>query len=393
MLVQIAKKSSKGFLGKKFNLQSRKVQFFVVILIVAILGGGYFTYKSFAATEVTYTNGNIYDLWNSSYASINSPRKDEGSIYLTNKVAAAFPNECKSSGYTIMGNIPPQTWSQDRTVIYCYSKESTLANGNKLATVSTIHVGINGSNPQIVKQDSLLINGSSPDTTSRSISAVSYIKDGSMSKFAFIENRGVGVNRTTFLGIYDVNTKNTVYHNMSPGGIATEWSPDNTFIKYIQNSTYANGYWGFQTCTVALSGGNPKCEDISKGQPLGWIQDAVFSYNLDTFYFRTMPNGGPLSFYSYTSSAKLYNKILADPDLQHASILHYISPDSRFILLSQTGKANYQAYDTSNKTFVNTTIPYNSHIFWQAIKATPTTGTSKNNPPTTPTTTPPQPTK
>ncbi|USN95597.1 MAG: hypothetical protein H6793_00300 [Candidatus Nomurabacteria bacterium] len=42
---------SKGFFGKSFDLKSRKVQFFVVILIVAILGGGYFTLKSFAATS------------------------------------------------------------------------------------------------------------------------------------------------------------------------------------------------------------------------------------------------------------------------------------------------------------------------------------------------------
>jgi len=50
---------SKGFFGKSFDLKSRKVQFFVVILIVAILGGGYFTLKSFAATALdTYTVSN-----------------------------------------------------------------------------------------------------------------------------------------------------------------------------------------------------------------------------------------------------------------------------------------------------------------------------------------------
>ncbi|USN95601.1 MAG: hypothetical protein H6793_00320 [Candidatus Nomurabacteria bacterium] len=54
---------SKGFFGKSFDLKSRKVQFFVVILIVAILGGGYFTLKSFAFTPLTTTidtyNGKI----------------------------------------------------------------------------------------------------------------------------------------------------------------------------------------------------------------------------------------------------------------------------------------------------------------------------------------------
>ena len=39
---------------RRFNLQSRKVQFFVVIFIVAILGGGYFTFKSFAATSILH---------------------------------------------------------------------------------------------------------------------------------------------------------------------------------------------------------------------------------------------------------------------------------------------------------------------------------------------------
>ena len=47
--------NGKGFFGKSFDLKSRKVQFFVVILIVAILGGGYFTLKSFAATTITDT--------------------------------------------------------------------------------------------------------------------------------------------------------------------------------------------------------------------------------------------------------------------------------------------------------------------------------------------------
>ncbi len=49
----VSKKQNKSFFGKKFDLKSRKVQFFVSILIIAILGGGYFTFRSFAA-EWTY---------------------------------------------------------------------------------------------------------------------------------------------------------------------------------------------------------------------------------------------------------------------------------------------------------------------------------------------------
>ncbi len=54
-----SKATKKGLLGRSFNLQSRKVQFVVFILVVAILGGGWFTYKSFAATASwTYSISN-----------------------------------------------------------------------------------------------------------------------------------------------------------------------------------------------------------------------------------------------------------------------------------------------------------------------------------------------
>lgn len=46
----VAKK--KGILSK-VNFYSRKTQFIIVVLIIAIAGGGYFTYKSFAATVVS----------------------------------------------------------------------------------------------------------------------------------------------------------------------------------------------------------------------------------------------------------------------------------------------------------------------------------------------------
>jgi len=45
------KKSKTSLFKKRFDLTNRKVQFFVVIAIFAILGGGYFTFRSFAATN------------------------------------------------------------------------------------------------------------------------------------------------------------------------------------------------------------------------------------------------------------------------------------------------------------------------------------------------------
>lgn len=46
------KTSKDSGLKRRFNLTNKKVQFFVVIAIVALLGGGYFTIKSFAATNL-----------------------------------------------------------------------------------------------------------------------------------------------------------------------------------------------------------------------------------------------------------------------------------------------------------------------------------------------------
>lgn len=51
-----SKASKSTGLRKRFDLTNKKVQFFVVIAIVAILGGGWFTYKSFAAT----VNSTVY---------------------------------------------------------------------------------------------------------------------------------------------------------------------------------------------------------------------------------------------------------------------------------------------------------------------------------------------
>jgi len=48
-------KQKKSFFKKRFDLTNKKVRFFVVISIFVILGGGYFTYRSFAAIR----NGGI----------------------------------------------------------------------------------------------------------------------------------------------------------------------------------------------------------------------------------------------------------------------------------------------------------------------------------------------
>lgn len=48
------KASKSAGLKRRFDLTNKKVQFFVVIGIVAILGGGYFTFKSFAAPSTLF---------------------------------------------------------------------------------------------------------------------------------------------------------------------------------------------------------------------------------------------------------------------------------------------------------------------------------------------------
>ncbi len=54
-----SKPNKKNHLSQSFSLQSKKVQFFVVIAIIAILGGGYYTIKSFASTTPIFTASNF----------------------------------------------------------------------------------------------------------------------------------------------------------------------------------------------------------------------------------------------------------------------------------------------------------------------------------------------
>lgn len=46
------KKGKLDFLTNRINFKSRKTQFILTILVFALVGGAWFTYKSFAATEV-----------------------------------------------------------------------------------------------------------------------------------------------------------------------------------------------------------------------------------------------------------------------------------------------------------------------------------------------------
>lgn len=76
----VAKK--KGILSK-VNFYSRKTQFIIVVLIIAIAGGGYFTYKSFAATSRVYTatiaNGQLLALTSSTQ--INDAAKNNNKVW------------------------------------------------------------------------------------------------------------------------------------------------------------------------------------------------------------------------------------------------------------------------------------------------------------------------
>ena len=82
------KKGKLDFLTNRINFKSRKTQFILTILVFALVGGAWFTYKSFAATETTYSNGAIHDGWKYSYASFTSPPKAEENLYISSKLQA-----------------------------------------------------------------------------------------------------------------------------------------------------------------------------------------------------------------------------------------------------------------------------------------------------------------
>ncbi len=91
----------KGFFKRRFNLQSRKVQFVVVILIVAILGGGWFTYKSFAAT-VSYSFSPANDTLKCTHTCVNGNGKvtesqKNGAVVLLLKPSASSASVAQAS--------------------------------------------------------------------------------------------------------------------------------------------------------------------------------------------------------------------------------------------------------------------------------------------------------
>lgn len=84
-------KVSKGTgLKRKFDLSNRRVQFFVTIAIVALLGGGWFTYKSFAAVAplASYSptalklNGGAHLVTDAGNQVVRLPKDVQGSISL-----------------------------------------------------------------------------------------------------------------------------------------------------------------------------------------------------------------------------------------------------------------------------------------------------------------------
>lgn len=90
-------KSRKGLFGRRFNLQSRKVQFVVFILIVAVLGGGYYTYKSFAASwTYSLSNNNLAATPNGSACQAvpyNEPAKGNARVWsITCQPTSALPS-------------------------------------------------------------------------------------------------------------------------------------------------------------------------------------------------------------------------------------------------------------------------------------------------------------
>lgn len=107
------KKSSKGFLSKKFNLQSRKVQFFVVILIVAVLGGGYYTYKSFAATPEL----NVYTL--NAYSDFDCGQYCKPTVDPSKNNATVWTLTSDSGKYSFISSKKPYYFEANKTYQFC----------------------------------------------------------------------------------------------------------------------------------------------------------------------------------------------------------------------------------------------------------------------------------
>lgn len=96
-------------LKSRFNLRSKKVQFFVVIGIVAILGGGYYTVRSFAATGTITAQATTS---NNKSASGHKLLASQGASYFTDSsknnttvVAAQYNQAALTSTMPIISDI------------------------------------------------------------------------------------------------------------------------------------------------------------------------------------------------------------------------------------------------------------------------------------------------
>lgn len=137
-------------LGKSFNLKSRKVQFFVVILIVAVLGGGYFTFKSFAAEVGHYyaSNGTLVCRKNIAVCTQrNDEAKNNVAVVELSQVGIADSN---SQLYMVKGNVY-RTCIKGRGVgkFLLYPRElgsetATLSNRDALADQCTPNYTFSG---------------------------------------------------------------------------------------------------------------------------------------------------------------------------------------------------------------------------------------------------------
>lgn len=80
-------KNKKSFFAKSFNLRNRKVQMFISVFVIAVVGGGYLVIKSFAASW-TYTRagGNLvanqnYDINPCKVSPYNEPAKNNAPVW------------------------------------------------------------------------------------------------------------------------------------------------------------------------------------------------------------------------------------------------------------------------------------------------------------------------
>jgi hypothetical protein len=119
-----AKNSAKSSgLKTRFNLANRKVQFFVFIAIVALLGGGYFTIKSFAATSTVAEVSNGLLTGSGSYTIVSDAAKNNKKVVRISKAGSAAIIKNGADGVPMM-KIPANV-----KVRYCYLAKADQQTG------------------------------------------------------------------------------------------------------------------------------------------------------------------------------------------------------------------------------------------------------------------------